>query len=472
GTGFVLSRKTLAHFGNDDVLPSDSLTEDYRLALTLFENDIRLYYVLERIPRVNHKLKVVWDYVTTRSMFPNTYQAAVRQKTRWITGITMQSVRFRDIFLTKGIPLTGRYSLYKDIKAKIGNLLVMIGYPVLIYFFVSLFLPLQPIFPRGSLSWWLSFAVTAMMLERQIFRAFAIYHVYGLRSMFFACLFPPVFPIRLIWGNIINMVATVKAFRQRSAGKKNKGQKEAPAGDAKPAQIKWAKTDHAFLEKQVLQRYRRTIGDILLERGYVTTDVLQRALKNARKTRERLGVYLLRNGLIGEDELLDALSRVSHTQHVSARHLERYGLARFAKQFDELLLRSQHALPLMACGGGFIFALCDESPGDAQAALERTYGIHIKVVFFTRLAILRGLDIMFSKGKPDGDYSTPTACLYEAGKINCEQVIIARNYSYRTGKSEEEVLADMRLIPRTAAMQPTRPRKPRVVYSGIKSGLQ
>ena len=229
GTGFVLSRKTLAYFGDDDVLPSGSLTEDYRLALTLFENNIRLYYVLERVPRVNNKGKVVWDYVTTRSMFPNTFKTAVKQKTRWILGITMQSVRFRDIFLTKGLSLAGRYSLYKDLKAKVGNLLVAVGYPVLIYFLVSLFLPLQPVFPVGSLSWWLSLAVSGMMLERQLFRGIAIFNVYGMRSVFFACLFPPVLPIRLIWGNIINMVSTLRAFRQKyfRQQRQEKGEKAA-----------------------------------------------------------------------------------------------------------------------------------------------------------------------------------------------------------------------------------------------------
>jgi len=188
-----------------------------------------------------------------------------------------------------------------------------------------------------------------MMLERQIFRAFSIYNVYGMRSVFFACLFPPIFPIRLIWGNIINMVATIKAFKQRIFHGKAAAKKTQSIGGSNPTQIKWAKTDHVFLEKKVLQRYRRTIGDILLERGYIATDVLQDALKKAEKNGEKIGAYLIRNELVGEDELLDALSRVRHTQHVSARHLERYGLERFARQFDELLLRSLHALPLMPC---------------------------------------------------------------------------------------------------------------------------
>lgn len=463
GTGFALSRKTLSLFGDKDVLPSNSLTEDYRLSLTLFENNVRLYYVLERLPRISGRGKVVWDYVTTRSMFPNTFKTAVKQKTRWTLGITMQSVRFKDIFQTRGIPFLGRYSLYKDTKAKVGNLLAMIGYPVLIYFFASLFWPLQPIFPLGSLSWWLSLAVTGMMLERQLFRGISVYHVYGWRSVFFAVLFPPVFPLRLIWGNIINMVATVRAFRQRRLSRRTKDRKQ-PAKQAggKPPEIKWSKTDHAFLDPQVLKRYRRTVGDILLERGYVSTDVLKKALPDARKRGERLGEYLLRRSLIGEDELLDALSRVNHSQHVSARHLGSYGLERFAGMFDELLLRSLHALPLITCESGFVCALCDESPENAQTQLEANYGIRVKIVYFTRLAILRGLDIMFGQSKKHRDYDTPANRLYKLGKINSDQLILIRNYTYKTGRTETRILTETGLLPEG--------KKANVVYSGLRPG--
>ena len=446
GTGFVLSRKTLSYFGSEDVLPNGSLTEDYRLSLTLFENNIRLYYVLERVPRVNAKGKVIWDYVATRSIFPNTFRTAVRQKTRWILGITMQSVHFRDIFATGGLPFIGRYSLYKDLKAKASNLLSMVGYPVLAYFIASLFLPLQPIFPMGSLSWWLGLLVSAMMLERQLFRAISVYNVYGMRSVFFACLFPPIFPIRLIWGNIINMVATIRAIRQRRTFLRKDKRPQSNDIGIRPQRSHWAKTDHAFLEEQALARYRRTIGDILLERGYISTAVLQDALRKTEKSDERLGAYLLKSNYIGEDELQDVLSRVKHTQHVSARHLERYGLERFADRFDELLLRSLNALPLMPCDAGYVFALCDESPASAETTIRTTYGVDIRIVFFTRLAVLRGLDIMFSNAQQAKNYDTPAARLYDAGRINCEQVILARNYTYKTGKTEEEVLTEMGLF--------------------------
>ena len=57
GTGFALSRVALDRFGDGDILPQDSLTEDYRMSLTLYEAGVPLYYVLERIPRVNASIR-------------------------------------------------------------------------------------------------------------------------------------------------------------------------------------------------------------------------------------------------------------------------------------------------------------------------------------------------------------------------------------------------------------------------------
>jgi adsorption protein B len=283
GTGFVLSKRTLDMFGDEDVLPKDSLTEDYRLSLTLYQKGISMYYVLERVPRINRDGKLVWDFITTRSIFPSTFKTAVKQKTRWILGITMQSFRFKDIFKMEGIRLSGRYSLYKDLKAKVGNMLVMVGYPVLIYFFVSLFIPLDPIYPKGTLSWYFCLIVTIMMIERQIFRSVAIYNVYGLRSVFFACFFPPLLPIRLVWGNIINMTATAKAYKQKAFGNDTKKKEKKKNEKVKEKKLAWAKTDHEFIESAVLKNYHRTVGDYLLQRGYIDPEQLQKGLKESKK---------------------------------------------------------------------------------------------------------------------------------------------------------------------------------------------
>ena len=447
GTGFTLSRKTLQTFGDADILPRDSLTEDYRLSLTLFQQGIRMYYVLEQVPRINEKNKLVWDYITTRSIFPSTFKTAVKQKTRWILGITMQSFRTRDIFRMKEVSFAGRYSLYKDQKAKLGNLLVVVGYPVLIYFLLSLFFPLPVIYPKWTLSWYLSLAVTVMMLERQVFRSVAIYHVYGMRSVFFACLLPPILPLRLMWGNIINMVATVRAYRQKWFGQPQpKTAKGVPDKKVKKP-LAWAKTDHAFLEKQVLERYRRKLGDILLERGYLTPEQLQNALYAASVRKETLGAYLRSENLISEEQLLDALSSVKHIKYVTPARLENYRLAQFAPRFEEGLLRHLLVLPLLQFNGGVVFAFCDESPDNAQTVLRTTYQIDVRAEFLPKKAIEQGLSLVYAAPASACERSSPVESLYAFGRLNYEQVILVRNFCSLNVESEQTILNHMGLLP-------------------------
>ena len=489
GTGFTLSRETLESFGKDYVLPKDSLTEDYRLSLTLYEKGIEMYYVLEKVPRINKNGKLTWDFVTTRSIFPNTFKAAVKQKARWILGITMQSFRFRDIFQMKGIRFSGRYSLYKDLKAKIGNLLVLVGYPVLVYFLVSLFVPLTPIYPKGTLSWYLCLIVTVMMIERQLFRSVAIYNVYGMRSVFFACLFPPLLPIRMVWGNIINLTATIKAYKQRlfetdqkkkqllseeirhnetdeeNAREMDKGlseslqkdsltkqQKDAPTSEKKMNVEKkeqkgfaWSKTDHEFLERRILRNYYRTTGDILLQKGYISANQLKQALKETREKDERIGTYLIRKGMINEEELLDTLSEVKHIQYIYSGNLEDFSLWQYASSFEEQLLRRLSVLPVIRVCGGYVIAFCEESPEKAQTILKEQYGIGVQAAFLSTEAVKKGLDLMYGKEKTEIPAYRMIQTMTEQGRISAEQAIILRNYHYRLGIPETKLLEIMGL---------------------------
>jgi len=452
GTGFALSRAVIDRFGDADVLPQDSLTEDYRMSLTLYESGVQLYYVLEQIPRVSPKNELCMDFIATRSMFPNTFRTAVRQKSRWILGITMQSFRFREIFQTPKLRFSARYTLYKDSKAKISNLLAMVGYPLLIYFLVSLFVPLLPIYPKGSVSWWLSVFVTCMMVERQIFRSVAIDSVYGMRSVFFACLLPPLMPIRLVWGNIINLAATLRAYRQNfaagKAARRAESRRDAKRASAQPSKKKlaWAKTDHQFLEKKVLQRYQRNLGDILLERGYLSVGELSDALRHTADNGEKLGAYLMKRGLLSEEQLLNALSAVKHIQFVDIGDLGDYTLAQFAPKFEEALLRRLLCIPLLEAEGGYVVAFCDQSPIDAQTTLRNTYGFQVHAVFAAQKTVESGLSRMFDATPSGGQAQGVAGELYERGSIGYEQLILIRSYAHRTGRDERSLLNETGLL--------------------------
>lgn len=439
GTGFALSRKTIDSFETDEILPEDSLTEDYRLSLSLYEKGLAMRYVLDSIPRISHNNKIIFDYVSTRSMFPATFKAAVKQKTRWILGITMQSVKLKDVFSKNRFTLIGRYSIYRDLKPKIGNLLTVVGYPVFVYFIVSLFVPLTPIYPIFSFSWYLCLIVTIMMIERQIFRAVAIYNVYGFKSVFFACLLPPVLPLRIVWGNLINFTATINAYKQSLLGEKGKKRI-----NSKKKTFVWNKTDHTFLPKEVLSRYHRIFGDILIEKGIINPETLKEVLKD-KPANIKIGNFLLNKHIITNKQFLEVLSYIKGIQFVNMGDFSLYDLSLFTSIFDKDLLEELMILPILLYDDSYVIAYCEKSPDNAQTILREKTGIKILSAFTTADMVTEGLNIMFGIKTPDFKNTTAFELL-NAKKINAEQYITACNYAISTDKSPDNILKIIGLL--------------------------
>ncbi len=437
GTGLTLSRKVFEFFDTDEILPNNSLTEDYRLSLTLFEKGLSMYYVLDPIPRVSNDNKIVYDYVATRSMFPSTFKKAVKQKTRWILGITMQSVKLKDILKNNKLTFIARYSVYRDLKAKIGNLLCFIGYPILIYFIVSLFIPLAPIYPKYSLSWYLSLLVTIFMIERQASRATAIANVYGFKMMFFSCLFPPILPIRIIWGNIINLVATLNAYKQNNVNIKKEKK-------TKTSHLTWTKTEHTFIPKNILKRYHRTFGDILIEKDIIDPDKLKIVLSK-KPNNIYIGDYLLQQQIITEEQHLAVLALIKGIQYVNMGDFSNYDLLSFKDIFDKELLNELMVLPILFANNTYVIAYCEKSPLYAQTILREKYGINIISTLTTVDMVKEGL-LIISNDKNSPFEKTVSFELLNDNKINCEQYIIACNYSTSTSKSIDETLEIMGLL--------------------------
>ncbi len=411
GTGFCLNRSFLDSHGDGTgiIMKEDSLTEDYDLSLTMNKQGYRVHYVLESVLRVDSNGRYFHDYIATRSMFPKSFTKAVRQKTRWIYGITMQSARLRDVFAKNELNFRDRTLLYKDLKAKFANLILLPGYLVFLYFLIALFFPELPImYPYWSLGWWLCVVLAFMMIERQFLRGKAILKVYGARMLFFSCLLPPLFPIRLIWGNVINFWATVRAWRQKcglnrlvranrekessrlaaqavsshgeaaskyaevvssyvdeSSHVDGLSQKHDSNQDDAPKQ-EWAKTEHEFLPKDVLQRYRRRYGDFLLMKGALSSDELKEVLTKSADGIGTLGERLLTGGVIGTRELAEATAAQNNTVcvHISLA-LERR-MARF-----QLTTKDNKAIwPIMETAVGYLAITSEKQIRSAGPILE------------------------------------------------------------------------------------------------------
>jgi len=421
GTGFVLSRQILDYYMGKPLFTEGSLTEDYELSIKLASKGFHVHYVLEKVPRILDNGTLKWDYITTRSLFPNQFRAAVRQKTRWIYGITMQSLKLKDLFSAdyKDLSITEKYTLYRDLKSKFGALLILPSYIIFIYFIFSLFIALPPVYPVWSFSWWLCVFLTFMMIYRQIMRAIAINNVYGFRSAAFACLIPPFMPIRLIWGNIINFSATVQAWKLDIFGK--------PKKDAKKSKVSWSKTDHEFLSKSILHRYYRNTGDVLLEKQYLTADTLKEMLALAHKQNKRIGDVLIENNAISEEQLMIAVAASQHKLFVKNVSFFTNGPA---KNFDNAKLIQAMYYPLLKVSKEYVVAQTNITPEDAYKDIIEE-GYHVQTTYTTKDRILDAINKSDEYGAKALANDRIMELLYK-NKINWEQAVLAidnQNYT-------------------------------------------
>lgn len=312
GVGCAFSRRaieTLERANGGAAFDVRSLTEDYAAAMTLQAHGLRLVFVrfsVQRIRRVNTLGGLCWrtvpELVGTREYFPSTLGAAVRQKARWLNGIAFQGWRR---FGWRG-RLGQRYALLRDRKAVATALFTMTANVVALSI-TALYLGkaarLIPdgypaLVPQGG---WL-FAVLVLnaffLLHRVVHRAWYVYRLYGLAHAL-------VSPVRLLWSNYVNFLACGLAFWQVS--------RDLITG----RHTRWAKTAHRFPSPAILGRYRKRMGDIVMERGLATQAQIAQALAEQERTPQPLGQILVRNGILTEQDMLAVVAdqhRIFHHQ--------------------------------------------------------------------------------------------------------------------------------------------------------------
>ncbi len=224
GVGTAIRRELLIALMDNpkrDFLKEESLTEDYVLgmssALLGFKTAFSCYYV-----KVDGKR----EYIATREYFPAQFNASIRQKARWILGIVFQGWR---LISWQG-SLSHRYFLYRDRRGPINNLVAMCctlltAYLLIDYFYFKDSLPFmkEPWFIVGS------FIATIGAISRIFHRVIAVWRVHGWQRAW------PV-PIRWPIGNLINSIASLRAFYQFRRARLS-GQP-----------LKWVKTAHVLPE--------------------------------------------------------------------------------------------------------------------------------------------------------------------------------------------------------------------------------
>jgi adsorption protein B len=251
----------------------DSLTEDYLNGLRMHRLGMRQIYL--PVEFVNGQP------VATREYFPQRFRAAVRQRSRWVTGIALQTWQK----VGWGRSWSERYWFFRDRKGLVGNPLSLVANGLV----AAVMAGWRPDLSGVVLG--LSAVGLLLQCVRIGFRVWFTARIYGLA---YACLVP----LRIPWSNLINTLATWSALRRYAVARWRR------------EPLIWLKTEHAYPNRAALKLYRRKLGEVLVDLGMVEAGAVEEALA-AKAERQRLGEHLVERGLLGWDQLYEALGVLS-----------------------------------------------------------------------------------------------------------------------------------------------------------------
>ncbi len=281
GTGFRRDAlEKLAASSQNRIFEPVCLTEDYENGLRL-----RLLGCSQRfvpLERINGSL------VATREFFPRAWSAAIRQRTRWVTGISLQCWERNG--WRGGLRIA--YWFWRDRKGLIGNPASLLTNLILVYGAATWTLARAAGRPWGLAQhaphlWFLPLTWIPAAAGL-VFRAGCVAHLYNWRLALGV-------PFRVPVANAINTLASLSALR-RYVWARLRGQP-----------LRWIKTSHAYPTLAALREHKRKLGEILVTSSWISQQDLDHALAS-QPAGLRLGEHLVLTGLISEDDLYDALS--------------------------------------------------------------------------------------------------------------------------------------------------------------------
>jgi len=320
GTGYrreALER--LARASSNRIFDPEALTEDYVNGLRLFRLGCTQAFVPLGLG------SGAPDLVATRELFPQSWGAALRQRTRWVTGIALQGWQQ---FGWRGTP--GEvYWLWRDRKGLIGNPLSLLANAMFVYgVATSLWTRIGPAAARVSI------ATLALQLVRTGIRMGCVARIYGV-------VFSLGVPFRAVYGNALNTVATFHAVGRYAVAR------------AMGRPLKWLKTEHAYPSRATLLSHKRRLGDILTGSGYLTPEALASALESLPPSL-RLGEHLVDTGRLSDETLYEALSL---QQGLPVVQLEPELVPiEVARALPEQLVRQWKVLPFRVADGDLYLA--------------------------------------------------------------------------------------------------------------------
>lgn len=232
GTGFSRRAFTVLEMGGEKVYNEGSMTEDYSMSKRMREAGLRIIFVNVVLADDKSKWYVPLyrrpGFISNWAYFPMDFTRSIRQKTRWIIGISLQewehggwkgNIRMKENFV-------------KDRKIFLAAASSLLGYALLIYFILLGFgqlgivpFKLLPIIEEGSVLHRLVVVDTGFMIFRMVERVVFVGMTYGLLA---GLLSIP----RLLIANVINGIAAFRALQTFARARQGK------------TAVRWDNTDH------------------------------------------------------------------------------------------------------------------------------------------------------------------------------------------------------------------------------------
>ncbi len=305
GTGFRRDAlEELAGKSANRIFEPACLTEDYENGLRL-----RLLGYSQRFYPLTRKDGSV---IATREYFPRAWSAAVRQRTRWVTGIALQG------WERNGWKGGWRiaYWFWRDRKGLIGNPVSLVTNFILVYGVATWCAAKMHGTPWGlaiyAPHFWLMPATLALPVVHLAFRIGCVQRIYGWRFALGA-------PLRLPVANAMSTVAVMTAMWNYASAR------------IRGVPLRWVKTEHAYPTREALREHKRKLGEILVTSLWISEEEMDEALRTQPEG-VRLGEHLIALGKLTEEDVYDALSL---QQGLPAGRLEP----------DEVSRRASRALP-------------------------------------------------------------------------------------------------------------------------------
>ena len=345
GVGTAYSRgglEKLAQAESNRIFEPACLTEDYENGMRLHALGCPQYFIP---PAENHN-----GLVATREYFPLDWRSAIRQRCRWIMGISLQTW---DRHGWSGHAALV-YWLWRDRKGLVGNPVSLLA---------------NLIFLLGALTWivakilhvpWgLAQSWTHPRLLIVTLSSLALHAVIRMAMVarFYGYIFALGVPVRILWANYINGCATLLAlFRFARARMRRQP-------------LVWVKTEHAYPSRTALFQHKRKIGEILIGLGYLDEAEVEWALAE-RPQGMRIGEYLVMTGKISEDDLYDALS-LQQSVPVGKLRAEEIS-SRTARSLPKQVIQDCKVLPYRIAEGN-MFLASPEIPTDELSETLRGF---------------------------------------------------------------------------------------------------